>query len=55
LFYLMFSLILLLTNIFSATLSPIQRYSVGGILLVYALFRAYRIYLSQKETMNKDE
>jgi len=54
-FYLIFSLVLLLTGMFSATLSPFQRYSVGGILLMYAVFRAYRIYQSNKETNDEDE
>jgi len=53
--YLIFSLILLLTSKFSARLEPIQRYSVGGMLLVYSLFRAYRIYVSQKETTNEED
>lgn len=54
-FYLIFSSILLLTGIFSATLTPVQRYSVGGMLLVYSLFRAYRIYESHKESINDEE
>lgn len=49
-FYFVLSLFLVLTNIFSASLNTIQRYSVGGILFFYSIFRAYRIYLSQKET-----
>ena len=55
LFYLIFSLILLLTSMFSATLSPVQRYTVGGILLVYAIFRAYRIYQTNNEIIEDDE
>ena len=53
-FYFVLSLILMLTNIFSASLTSMQRYSVGGILFIYSIFRAYRIYLSQKET-NEEE
>ncbi|MFZ4400972.1 MAG: hypothetical protein ACOYO1_13125 [Bacteroidales bacterium] len=53
-FYFVLSLLLMLTDVFSASLTSLQRYSVGGILLVYSIFRAYRIYLSQKET-NENE
>lgn len=48
-FYLIFSSILLLTSKFTASLMPVQRYSVGGMLLAYGLFRAYRIYKNNKE------
>jgi uncharacterized membrane protein HdeD (DUF308 family) len=54
-FYLIFSSILLLTSTFSATLSPVQRYSVGGMLLVYGVFRAVRIYKSNKESNYEEE
>ena len=53
-FYLIFSSILLLTSTFSATLSPVQRYSVGGMLLVYGIFRAVRIYKSHKESDDEE-
>jgi uncharacterized membrane protein HdeD (DUF308 family) len=53
-FYLIFSSILLLTSTFSATLSPVQRYSVGGMLLVYGIFRAVRIYKSNKESDDEE-
>ncbi|MFZ4411915.1 MAG: hypothetical protein ACOYOV_02435 [Bacteroidales bacterium] len=54
-FYLSLSLILLFTNTFIYILTPIQRYSIGGMLLVYSIFRAYRIFISQKEAKNDDE
>lgn len=53
-FYLIFSSILLLTSTFSASLMPVQRYSVGGMLLAYGLLRAYRIYKSNKESDNEE-
>ncbi len=55
LFYLILSSILIFTNIFSASLSPIKRYILGGMLLAYGIFRAYRIFLSQKESDDNEE
>lgn len=54
LFYLILSSVLLFTNIFSTTLSPIKRYILGGMLLAYGIFRAYRVFQSQKDN-NEDE
>ena len=54
LFYLILSSVLLFTNIFSTTLPPIKRYILGGMLLAYGIFRAYRVFQSQKDN-NEDE
>lgn len=42
---------LLFTKLFSNTLSPAQRYTIGALLLIYAIFRTFRIFINK----NKDE
>lgn len=34
---------------------PRQRYAIGGLIIVYGLFRAYRILISKKETKTDED
>jgi uncharacterized membrane protein HdeD (DUF308 family) len=54
-FYLFLSFILIFSSFFSDTLNQTQRYSIGVLLFLYAIFRAYRIYQNQKEETNDEE
>ena len=53
--YIVFSSILLFTKIFATLLQPSQRYALGGLFLIYGLYRCYRVYKQQKTDSNENE
>ena len=44
----------LLSERTNETLLPVQRYSLSGLIIVYGIFRSYRLIKAQKDK-NKDE
>ena len=53
--YLVLSFLLLFTNIYATDVKPFQRYALGGILLVYGIYRCFRLYKEQKTMNNENE
>lgn len=53
-FYLFLSFILIFSNLFSDILIK-YRYSAAALLFLYAIFRAFRIYKTQKEEIKDEE